>query len=905
MTTTQQLSKYPDYYNSDNDAKQKQKHRTNPRYRGFDQTHFTAGDEEQFKQYMWVERTSIPKVTVPSICDTSSVFWEGYRNADRNVIMNTFHYIFHKFKKGIFVKIQDGKLRVFLPFSKANYTNEWSSVVNTNGFNRLAQDICEREGYRFNPKRVNGNTNGWYANGGIFRYEYPISEGDSNVGNVKNMLEELCEHENVPDSEFFINRRDFPILKRDGTEPYEQIWGEAKPLISHAHDKYLPILSMVTSDKFADVAIPNHNDWARVQVPEGKWFPKGVSRYEEVDTPWDKKCEKMVFRGASTGSGVTIKTNQRLKAVHLSQSCDVLDLGITSWNLRPRIIDGKIQTIDTHSLGFGLSPFMTSLEQSRYKYILHIEGHVAAFRLSNELAMGSVILIVQSRWKVWYSDKLVPFVHYIPVNEDLSDLLERVAWCKENDEKCRQIVGNARAFYDQYLSKSGILSELKSTICGLVHHVNMPLQEPGEHPLTRIIDIENAFINTQGRIVTIGIEKMINPPVDRTWGTLKGIEKVFDEKLVRDLKPLFTNKTSIIETGSLGGVFDIIRKSTTDEMKGREHRHEQFIGITSTNRLLQFIPNFAYVFGGNSTTLYTERIMGPTLHEWLISDKYTDAGFRLIITQLALALQMAQHECGFVHWDLTPWNVVLWSIPSVSEIDYKVSATKVISIRSNLIPVMIDYGKSKAIVNKTHHGFIHPFKTSTSQDLSTLILTSAKTLFGIGKRSVDIFLRFLHAPLHSRDIRGFLEQHGKYAEMTSSHRVLNTKFVPLDLVTYLKVDVIHKLSWKPFMNRGISRSMFESKHETIIYLRELKGTCTSMYTRMVIDDALEYLGETTVRDIYSVSFEPPTPDSFDENNQRVRELLMLHPHHQTTSISFDYNKLQILHSNANYHTRMI
>ena len=289
----------------------------------------------------------------------------------------------------------------------------------------------------------------------------------------------------------------------------------------------------------------------------------------------------------------------------------------------------------------------------------------------------------------------------------------------------------------------------------------------------------------------------------------------------------------------------------------------------------------------------------------LISDKYTDAGFRLIVTQLALALQMAQNECGFVHWDLTPWNVVLWSIPSVSEIDYKVSATKVISIKSNLIPVMIDYGKSKAIVNKTHHGFIHPFKTSTSQDLSTLILTSAKTLVGIGKLSVIILLRFLHKELYNKDIRRFLEQHGKYAEMTSSHRVLKTEFVPLDLVTYLKVDVVHKISWKPFMNRGMSRSMFESKHETVIYLRELKDTCTSIYTRMVIDDALEYLGEPIVRDIYSISFEPPTTHSFEDNKQLMYELLILHPHHETRAITYDYNKLQILHYNANYNTQMI
>ena len=70
------------------------------------------------------------------------------------------------------------------------------------------------------------------------------NEGDTNVGTVKNMLETLCATRKVPDIEFFMNRRDFPILTRNGTEPYHGIWGENTPLVSHNIPKYLPILSM-------------------------------------------------------------------------------------------------------------------------------------------------------------------------------------------------------------------------------------------------------------------------------------------------------------------------------------------------------------------------------------------------------------------------------------------------------------------------------------------------------------------------------------------------------------------------------------------------------------------------------------------------------------------------------------
>ena len=43
--------------------------------------------------------------------------------------LNTFKYLFYKFKKGIFVQIRDGKIAVFLPFDNQQYVNEWSHLL--------------------------------------------------------------------------------------------------------------------------------------------------------------------------------------------------------------------------------------------------------------------------------------------------------------------------------------------------------------------------------------------------------------------------------------------------------------------------------------------------------------------------------------------------------------------------------------------------------------------------------------------------------------------------------------------------------------------------------------------------------------------------------------------------------
>ena len=54
-TTTSFLQKYPDFFNSQEECdkfiKNYNKEISNSRYKNFKQTHFTAGDEEQFKKY--------------------------------------------------------------------------------------------------------------------------------------------------------------------------------------------------------------------------------------------------------------------------------------------------------------------------------------------------------------------------------------------------------------------------------------------------------------------------------------------------------------------------------------------------------------------------------------------------------------------------------------------------------------------------------------------------------------------------------------------------------------------------------------------------------------------------------------------------------------------------------------
>lgn len=92
----------------------------------------------------------------------------------------------------------------------------------------------------------------------------------------------------------------------------------------------------------------------------------------------------------------------------------------------------------------------------RFKYIIYVEGHAAASRYASMMKMGSVILKVESRTKardIWYFPLLKPWEDHVPVKHDLSDLAEKIEWCKANDDKCKEIAQRAGELFDRCISK--------------------------------------------------------------------------------------------------------------------------------------------------------------------------------------------------------------------------------------------------------------------------------------------------------------------------------------------------------------------------------------------------------------------------------------------------------------------
>lgn len=841
MTTTSSFQKYPDYYNSIEDCdlfiKNYNKEATNPRYKNFKQVHFTAGDEEQFQKYLCNQNGNGTQVEIiDNLFFKNSLFlqWDKYKNLNNLTTINTFKYIFEKFKKGIYVKILNNELKVFLPFSNINFINEWSSQIKIDpkyqDITEFFKYITETDGYIFNKKHINNYINTWYSNNCLLRYEYPVNEGDTNISAIKNMFDELCQNRKLPDIEFFINRRDFPILSKNGYEPYYHLWNSlSKPLISHNYDKYLPILSMSSNENFSDILIPTYEDWIRVQSKENKFFPKSrqVYDYKFEEIPWKDKKPTAVFRGSSTGEGVEIDTNQRLKVVYLShitkpdeKNIYYLDAGITKWNLRPKKLMGYeyLQVIDINSLPFGLSNKLSPYEQSKYKYIIHIDGHVSAFRLSYELSLNSVILLVKSKWNVWFSHMLKPYIHYVPVKEDLSDLIVQIKWCRDNDEKCIEIINNSKCFYNTYLQKNSIFDYFQKLFVEMKNNTGIYFKNTLSN-----LDIQHTFqtdfLLNKKYINDIDINRNIHtintiPHNKRTQPLLFALQRIINflniklvlKNSLEEKEIIFNNKLCKIKKVEYIG-YDFIIKSTDNKDKIIEHIHEAFIGINVINNIIKNIPNFAYIFDcyedkeTNTFNIVSEYVSNQNFQAYIMSEKFKFTEFLNIILQICLALEVAQENCCFVHNDLTPWNICLKYLNEPTYIDYKIK-NKVISIKTSIIPIIIDYGKSHIIYNNQHYGIINMFKSSKSFDMLSIFITSVYQLIKSQVLTKDEFIIFLKLSnfisntkycnvkfRNSKDVKTFFYSAKKYTNLVNSNKYELENYTPIHLFNYIVVDL--------------------------------------------------------------------------------------------------------------------
>jgi hypothetical protein len=108
--------------------------------------------------------------------------------------------------------------------------------------------------------------------------------------------------------------------------------------------------------------------------------------------------------------------------------------------------------------------FVSLPEHCEYRFLIDLQGSGYSARLKILLHSNRTIFYQKRKWNEYWFFDLMPFVHYIPVEEDLSDLEEKITWANNNTEKCDEIAYNALEFARNNLYKQNAINRYQYII---------------------------------------------------------------------------------------------------------------------------------------------------------------------------------------------------------------------------------------------------------------------------------------------------------------------------------------------------------------------------------------------------------------------------------------------------------
>ena len=183
-----------------------------------------------------------------------------------------------------------------------------------------------------------------------------------------------------------------------------------------------PIIAMCSSQESYDIVIPTYEMTTR-SLNDMVRDTNTVSNVQGHSGPeWGRKTPKAFFRGRDSHKG-------RITLLEIAKKRpELFDVGITRFSFYKNEEKNheKVQRV-------------SFLEHFKYKYQVSIDGTVAAYRFPFLLAGGSLVFKQDSGYYEHFYKELQPWVHYVPVKNDLSDLVEMIEWAKKNDKEAKKI----------------------------------------------------------------------------------------------------------------------------------------------------------------------------------------------------------------------------------------------------------------------------------------------------------------------------------------------------------------------------------------------------------------------------------------------------------------------------------
>ena len=174
--------------------------------------------------------------------------------------------------------------------------------------------------------------------------------------------------------------------------------------------------------------------------------------------------DKAVWRGAASGADNFWLIAQRHLALGVKHQRGVLDVQrmrlVNISRARPEHLDAQISKLDAkigvdeevlkqaHAWNGGIDRNLPVEAVSKFQMQVSVDGFGTTAGLISKLHGRGVVLKVSSSAATgnlteWWYHRIRPWVHYVPVNSNLSDLVQRIEWVRSHPALAQKIANNA------------------------------------------------------------------------------------------------------------------------------------------------------------------------------------------------------------------------------------------------------------------------------------------------------------------------------------------------------------------------------------------------------------------------------------------------------------------------------
>jgi len=191
---------------------------------------------------------------------------------------------------------------------------------------------------------------------------------------------------------------------------------------------------------------------------------------------WEKKANKAFWRGnwnfrdfeqvMSRCKGDEVCFNNayssspRGKLVYVlkKEAPELLDVDFAAHKISQK------HKVLANKYGLLMENFVPKEDQLKFKYSIVAESFASTPSFLWKLLSNSVVLKQDFPYEQWYHSTVVPNKHYVPVKEDWSDLIEKIKWLQNNDDKAHEIALNSTDFIQKQLSPERIDGYIASVL---------------------------------------------------------------------------------------------------------------------------------------------------------------------------------------------------------------------------------------------------------------------------------------------------------------------------------------------------------------------------------------------------------------------------------------------------------